>query len=106
MNHPPAQLRVLVCEVRDGSLWPLCIAEGDEFVSGSKAAPIAARPTMLALKAMMATMTPSQIRAIENELLGTRAPTDPQAEAEPPEPTPPPLAAMPPLLPPTNPDDF
>lgn len=72
MNLPPAQLRLLVCEVRDGALWPICIAEGGEFVSGAKAAPIAARPTMLALKAMLGALTPGQSRELLNELNGTQ----------------------------------
>lgn len=70
MTLPPATIRVLVCEIRDGALWPLCIAEGDDLVSGAKAAPIAARPTLLALRAMLATLAPKQRQTLLAELQG------------------------------------
>lgn len=68
MTLPPATIRVLVCEIRDGALWPVCIAEGDDLVSGAKAAPIAARPTMLALRSMLAALAPKQRQTLLAEL--------------------------------------
>lgn len=70
MTLPPAMIRVLVCEIRDGAMWPVCIAEGDDLVSGSKAVPIAARPTMMALRAMLAALAPKQRQTLLAELQG------------------------------------